>query len=250
MLHADANPSTKDWWERYLKHTISFRGVKMSDIRRALRTWLREEAITTHLPPPIQVDTALQLLRQKHAEDKLAGILMLQETLIPNGAVDWRRDLPRLAALFEDGYIYDWNTCDWLCIKALGPLAHREGEPCARAIAEWCHACNLWQRRASGVAFVNLAKHGDANFTGFVDMLLDTCAVTVRSPDRFVQTGTGWVLRELYLAEQTQVIRFTERHAALFSSEGMRYATEKMPKGISARLRKLRRVAVRNAASE
>ena len=248
-LDAAANPKTKDWWERYLKRVIPFRGAKMADIRRALHDWLEAEAITARLTLGAQVDIALELLRQDHAEDKLAGTLMLQETLIPAGAVDWRRDLPRFAALFNEGYIYDWNTCDWFCVKALDALVRREGEPCARAIAEWRDADNLWQRRAAGVAFINLAKRGDANFEGFMDMMLDTCAATVRSDERFAQTGAGWALRELSLADRDRVVEFIERHAASFSAEGMRYATEKMPKEIGARLRQLRREAIRNAAS-
>ncbi len=246
-LDAAANPKTKDWWERYLKHVIPFRGVKMADIRRALHDWLHAEAATKQLPPEAQVGIALEMLRQDYAEDKLAGILILQEVLIPDGAVDWKRDLPRFAALFRDGFIYDWNTCDWFCLKVLGLLAQREGELCAHAITAWRNSDNLWQRRASCVGLVNLAKHGDDNFAGFTSMMLETCATTIRSKERFAQTGTGWVLRELSIAEQSRVVSFIEGHAASFSAEGMRYATEKLPKDFAARLRTLRRNAVRQS---
>ncbi|MYC08278.1 MAG: DNA alkylation repair protein [Chloroflexi bacterium] len=93
-LNDASDTKTKDWWERYLKHVIPFRGVKMAGIRRALHDWLEAEAITVRLTPAAQVGVALELLRQDHAEDKLAGILMLQEALIPAGAVDWQRNLP------------------------------------------------------------------------------------------------------------------------------------------------------------
>ena len=121
-LDAVANPKTRDWWERYLKHVIPFRGVKMAGIRRSLHDWLESESVIVHLTPEAQVDIPLEMLRQQYAEDKLAGILMLQEILIPTGVVDWRRDLPRFASLFDDGFIYDWNTCDWFCVKALDAL--------------------------------------------------------------------------------------------------------------------------------
>jgi 3-methyladenine DNA glycosylase AlkD len=97
-------------------------------------------------------------------------------------------------------------------------------------------AGNLWQRRAAGVAFVNLAKDGDDNFPGFSDMLLEVCESTVRHPERFAQTGTGWVLRELGRAEPARVLAFIEANLAHFSSEGLRYATEKMPAETKARL--------------
>jgi 3-methyladenine DNA glycosylase AlkD len=236
-LEEKANPKTKAWWERYLRNVIQFRGVKMAQIRAALHAWIDDEGIDEEFSRSDQKELALSLLREEYAEDKLAGILYLQEVLLPDNAIDWRTDLPRFARLFQDGYIYDWNTCDWFCVKVLGPLAEREGEECARSIAEWRTAENLWQRRASGVAFVNLAKDGDANFSGFTDMLLKVCSATVQHQERFAQTGTGWVLRELSLVEPERVVAFVEDHIDCFSSEGLRYATEKMESEIQGHLR-------------
>lgn len=34
-LEERARPETRDWWERYLKGAIAFRGVKMADVRVA-----------------------------------------------------------------------------------------------------------------------------------------------------------------------------------------------------------------------
>lgn len=160
---------------------------------------------------------ALTLLRQKHSEDKLAGILMLQKLDLG------LRDVRDLGALFERGHIADWSTCDWLCVKVLGPLIQRHGRPMAEAIAEWRHSGNLWQRRAAGVAFVNIVKHGQ-----YTDLVLEVCAVTVRSPERFAQTGTGWVLRELSVAAPDRVAAFVRAHRQEFSAEGLRYATAKL----------------------
>ncbi len=235
-LESKAHPQTKVWWERYLKHVIPFRGVPMADIRAALHSWLKDEAaqrIPTH---DDQKRLALSLIRETYAEDKLAGILLLQEVLLPAGGLTWQQDLPQFAGLFQDGAIADWSTCDWFCVRVLGPLAEGEGEPCARALAAWSSADKLWQRRASGVAFVNLAHKGDRNFPGFTTMLLEICATTVQSQERCAQTGTGWVLRELSRAEPERVVAFLEANARLFSAEGLRYAIEKLPAEAKARL--------------
>ena len=90
-----------------------------------------------------------------------------------------------------------------------------------------------------GVAFVNLARHGDANFPGFSDMLLETCAATVRSPERFAQTGAGWVLRELSHAEPVRVAAFVEQHISALSAEGLSYAVARLPAETQARLKRL-----------
>ena len=163
-LEARANPKTKAWWESYLKHVIPFRGVKMAHIRAELHGWLGAEGIMETHSVEEQKQLALSLVRETHCEDKLAGILFLQEVLLPAGEIDWRADLPRFAALFQEGHIYEWNTCDWFCVRVLGPLAQREGAGCARAISAWRTSDNLWQRRASGVAFVNLARKGGVLF--------------------------------------------------------------------------------------
>jgi 3-methyladenine DNA glycosylase AlkD len=235
-LDQRARPGTKTWWENYLKQAISFRGVKMADIRSALHEWIEDERIATELSLPTQMSLALRLLREAYAEDKLAGMLYLQEVLLPKGAVEWETDLAQFASFFEDGHIQDWNTCDRFCVKVLGSLVEREGEECARAIAAWKEARTLWQRRASGVAFVNLAKHGEDNFAGFTEMLLEVCAATVQHPERFAQTGTGWVLRELGLAEQERVVDFIQQHRDRFSREAVRKAVEKMPVEIQKEL--------------
>jgi 3-methyladenine DNA glycosylase AlkD len=234
-LDQAATAKTKAWWEKYLKQAISFRGTKMADIRAALHAWIEVEGLQENLSLEEQVDLALSLFHESYAEDKLAGILYLQEVLLPAGAIDWRSDLPRFARLFDEGHIADWNTCDWFCVKVLGPLVERalglgahEGEQCARAIAEWRHTEVLWRHRASGVAFVNLAKRGEDNFAGFTDMLLETCATLVRREERFAQTGAGWILRELSLADPERVAAFVDAHRDEFSKEALDRATSRV----------------------
>ena len=242
QLDLRANPKTKAWWEGYLKHIIRFRGVKMADIRAVLHQWVKEEGID-RLPMQEQKELALALIRLDYTEDKLAGILFWQEILLPAGEVHWPDDLPLFADLFQQGFIYDWNTCDWFCVRVLGPLAEQQGANCAHAIAAWRTAESLWQRRAAAVGFVNLAKHGEANFPGFTTMLLGVCAPLVASPERFAQTGAGWVLRELSHAEPAWVSGFVEERIGQFSREGLAYATEKMPAETKAWLKALHKAA-------
>ena len=87
------------------------------------------------------------------------------------------------------------------------------------------------------MGFVNLARRVEANFPGFTEMLLAACGPLVASPERFAQTGAGWVLRELSLADQERVIGFLEQHIGFFSGEGLSYATAKPPTETRARLK-------------
>jgi 3-methyladenine DNA glycosylase AlkD len=236
-LNARATAATREWWTKYLRGAASFRGVKMADIRMAVHAWFKEERLGEHLSVGQQKDLALMLLEEDYTEDKLAGVLFLQEILLPAGALDWRSDLPRFARPFDEGSIRDWNVCDWLCVKVLGPLVEQQGVACARAISEWREAQSVWQRRASVVAFANLASKGDLNFPAFTDMVLDNCSHLLGSQERFAQTGVGWVLRELSRSEESRVIGFVEANLDRFSREGLKNATKYLPPEVAERLR-------------
>jgi 3-methyladenine DNA glycosylase AlkD len=235
-LNARATAATREWWTKYLRGAASFRGVKMDDVRAAVHTWFEEEQLGKLLSVDQQKDLALTLLEEDHAEDKLAGVLFLQEILLPEGALDWRSDLPRFARLFDEGYIRDWSICDWFCVKVLGPLVEQQGESCARAIAKWRDAESVWQRRASVVAFANLARKGDQNLPGFSEMVLDNCSYLLGSQERFVQTGVGWVLRELSRSDQGRVMRFVEANLDRFSREALKNAIKYSPPEVAERL--------------
>src|ERR671917_327178 len=235
-LNAHATAATREWWTKYLKGAASFRGVKMADVRKAVHAWFKEERLGEYLSVGQQKDLALMLLEENYTEDKLAGVLFLQEILLPAGALEWRSDLPRFARLFDQGYIRDWNICDWFCVKVLGSLVEQQGEACARAISEWRGANSVWPRRASVVAFANLASKGDRNFAGFTEMVLDTCSQLLGSQERFAQTGVGWILRELSRSDQGRVIDFVESNLDRFSREGLKNATKYLPPEVAERL--------------
>ena len=231
-----ATVAPREWWTKYLKGAASFRGVKIGDLRTALHAWFEDERLEEHLSVGQRNNLALMLLEEDYTEDKLAGVLFLQEILLPAGSLDWRSDLPRFARLFDEGYIRDWNVCDWLCVKVLGPLVEQQGEACARAISGWREADGVWRRRASVVAFANLARQGDRNFPGFTEMVLDNCSHDLGSQERFAQTGVGWVLRELSRSEEGRVVSFVEANLDRFSREGLKNAIKYLPPEVAERL--------------
>jgi hypothetical protein len=63
----------------------------------------------------------------------------------------------------------------------------------------------------------------------------------VQSDQRFSQTAIGCLWRELWVAEPERVVGAIEANLTQFSSEGLRYATEKMPREEQLRLRGLRK---------
>ena len=199
----------------------------MGDVRAAVHGWYQEHGIES-TGSTKQANLALELIQQSHTEDKLAGIVFLQEILLPSGEPSYATLLPSFADLFRNGHLADWNSVDWFCVKVMGPLVERDGEPCARAVGEWRTASTLWQRRASAVTFVNLVKR-EGSFPGLRDIVIRSCEVLVRDPERFSQTGVGWVLREMSMVDPATVETFVTAHLHEMSREAVKNAVRKLP---------------------
>lgn len=223
-LSAAGNPAKKAWWEQYLKGAIDFYGVPMAEIRRLCDAWQADRG----LGAAELRDVSLRLLREPIAEDKLAGILIMQEMLLPACELVASRDLPEIAAVFDGGHIADWNTTDWLCVRVLGPMIERDGRPTAELLASWVKAPVSWRRRAAAVAFVPVAGRGDDAFPDLVDLVLEVCTTLVADAERFSQTAAGWVLRELSAAAPDRVCEFVQAHRDVMSREATRMAAARL----------------------
>jgi len=80
---------------------------------------------------------------------------------------------------------------------------------------------------------VKLARLGN-----HTDPIIRICSTCVKSSERFVQLGNGWVLRELSRADLNLVVNFIKENYKKFSREGLRYAIEKMDNKLRTKLMK------------
>jgi hypothetical protein len=133
--------------------------------------------------------------------------------------------------LFLEEKINNWAITDSFCLRFLHYWTLMSKENTC-LIADWRKEKNLWLQRASCIAFIKRAKHGDKspNFDGFFDILKDTTSEVLKNSERFAQLGCGWLLREMSLYDLKYVIYFIEANYDSFSREGLRYAIEKMGK--------------------
>jgi 3-methyladenine DNA glycosylase AlkD len=229
-LAAVASPAAKAWWERYLRGEAKFRGVGIPAIRAEVAAW-RSETLDGASPEE-QFAVALDLLAEGYTEDQLAGVLLMQDHL--RDALPWRVQVDGLAMALAAGNVRDWNVCDWLAVRVPGPLIAAHGAACARAVAAWTDASNLWQARCGLVAFVNLL--GEQEHQALV---LRGAARLLAREERFAKTAAGWALRELSRHDPKAAARFVEAHAADFSAEAFANATKRLPAATTARLRAL-----------
>jgi len=218
MLNTIAIPKTKAWWEKYLRGVIPFRGVGIPEIRKTLALW-REDTGIASLPEEEQLEVALALFEEPIAEDKLAGILFIQDHL--QDRLPWRTLFGAYESLYERKLIFDWNICDWFCVRVLGPTLVREGKPCAKVLRTWSKAHYLWQARSGVVPFIKVAN--EANYYPDINAV---CSVMIRREERFAKTSVGWLLRDVSRHDQEFVKSFIEKYYSSFSLESVRNATK------------------------
>jgi 3-methyladenine DNA glycosylase AlkD len=220
LLVERGDRATAEAQERYMKGVVRFHGLKTP----VLRALLKEQAsLWKPLSAEAKIDLGWPLLRSEWFEEKDWGISILKTVKTLDDA--W---LARLEGEF-DSIVNGWATCDGLCGSVVRPMLVRP--ELRRRIVSWKDAPSPWLQRAAAVAFVNEAKTGLYNTE-----ILEVCRTTVRNPHRFVQLGTGWVLRELSLADRELVNVFVREHRRDFIPEGLRYALEKHPAGERAAL--------------
>jgi len=220
-LDQGSSPKTKAWWEKYLRNVIEFRGIGIPEIRERLAQWRKEFGIATW-DKHDQLRIALQLFDSTVAEDKLAGILFLQEYLYDQ--FEWQTLLAKYGPIYSNGLIFDWNTCDWFCVRVLGPTIANNGLPCAKAITGWNQAENLWQARSSVVAFVPVSADNR-----YQSLIYKSCHLLIQRDERFAKTAVGWILRDLSKNDKDGVQEFVETHLESFSLESVRNALKYFP---------------------
>ena len=96
-------------------------------------------------------------------------------------------------------------------------MIKENGLPCAKAVAKWRTSRNVWQARASLVAFANLTKERE-----FTPLLLRSCSALIKRDERFAKTGVGWILRELSKSNKDIVMTFIEENKQHFSKESLK----------------------------
>ena len=203
-LQERSEPQKADWWNRYMKGEIRFVGAGIPEIRKLLLEMNKSQELD-QLPLNRQVGLVNGLMRSALAEHKLAAILYVQlfwlgkykNTFLLGIISDW----------FDDRYIYDWNTTDWLCVKVLAPMVDSGDEKVLWVLKQWNRNPYLWKARASLVPFAasrKIQEHGKI-VERFSDFL-------IRREERFAKTAVGWVMREYSKNDEALVLDFLSRH--------------------------------------
>ncbi|CAD8113478.1 unnamed protein product [Paramecium sonneborni] len=197
----------------YMQNVLRFRGLLQPQIETIFKQFRKE---INQLNDNEKYDLADSLMKEQFGEDKRFGLMVAEKIRF-----DYTK-IKKTEEWFLEGFIKDWGTSDIYCSRVLKNFVQDKQN--AKLMIEWSKSNNLWMRRSSCVGFIFLVNKNKCD----LNMLFDICQENIIHQERFNQLGTGWLLRELSQVDLKQVIQFIERNLQYFSSEGLRYAYEKM----------------------
>eukprot|EP01125_Pyxidicula_operculata_P007364 TRINITY_DN2506_c0_g1_i1.p1 TRINITY_DN2506_c0_g1~~TRINITY_DN2506_c0_g1_i1.p1 ORF type:complete len:248 (+),score=22.29 TRINITY_DN2506_c0_g1_i1:30-773(+) len=223
LIRKNQNQTVALQREKYMKNVISFYGLSSPELNKLFvpfyKSSLQDESLET------KIEVATKLLSSTYGEEKEFGCKILGK--------NWKHfsldHVPTFKNIFVSS-VYDWSTCDRFSSMVLGEMIKKDSTY-VKPIVEWKDSDNLWVKRASCVSFLKVARKGL-----YKNEVLSICSTCVKSPERFVQLGNGWVLRDLSIKHLNSVVKFIESNYEDFSREGLRYAIEKMEPDMRKRL--------------
>lgn len=141
------------------------------------------------------------------------------------------KSFQKLSRWFEAG-IRNWGHTDVLCSEVIAPLL-AEGRVGLDELAPWRESPLKYQRRAVPVGMLGLLKTTDG-----VPDLLNFLRPLMMDPERVVQQGLGWFLRESWKKSVRPVEAFLMEWKDRSPRLIFQYATERMAAGARGRFRR------------
>lgn len=123
-------------------------------------------------------------------------------------------------------YIINWAHCDVACHSILYPFL-ADSVVDFKDLLAWTSSSHRWKRRAVAVTMVeDFHKGGTAN----VARAIQVARKLILDPEKVVQQGTGWLLREAWKKSPKKVEDFLFKWKDQAPRLIIQYATEKIDK--------------------
>ena len=131
-------------------------------------------------------------------------------------------------------YIVNWAHCDGACGNIVYPLLADKVIDFKDLLA-WTQSPSRWKRRAAAVTMVQDFYKGG---TGNVARAIQVARKLILDPEKVVQQGTGWLLREAWKKSRQKVEDFLLKWKDKAPRLIIQYATEKIDKENRKRFRR------------
>ncbi|MFC1541024.1 DNA alkylation repair protein [Candidatus Latescibacterota bacterium] len=221
VTHADNDIVKK--YSRFFKEGYDAYGLSSELLEKKVDSILSDDNIDIDLV----LKTSVLLVKSGKYEETFFAILLLKHY-----AIQFTREtFNKIGKWFETGII-NWAHTDVLCGKIIHPFFDRN-LIALEDFSDWRTAENKYQRRAVPVSMLSLLESTDdfAPLFAFIEPLMT-------DPERVVQQGLGWFLREAWKIKKDE----TETFLLKWKNDAPRviyqYATEKMNAKNKERFRK------------
>jgi 3-methyladenine DNA glycosylase AlkD len=129
-----------------------------------------------------------------------------------------------------NNYVSNWASCDTLCNHSAGALVEMYPSLIS-GLKLWAVSSNRWVKRASAVSLIIPARKGE-----FLEDIFEIADILHSDSDDMVQKGYGWMLKAASQAHQENVFRYVMSRKATMPRTSLRYAIEKMPPELKAKV--------------
>jgi 3-methyladenine DNA glycosylase AlkD len=219
------------WLENYVKHGIISRGIPIPKIRELVQE-LVQKSMLNEKPQKEQLDFLHDLTSNIHTEDKLAAIIYIQ---LYWEEYDPSLQLSMISNWFDKKWIFDWNVCDWLCVRVLNRIVNTEPRIAIIELRNWNRNEYLWKARASIVSFIYVNP-----LTEHSNIISEFSSNLIKRQERFSKTAVGWILREYYKLDEEFVRNFISKNISCFTREtvnnALKYSSKNIRKEFLAKL--------------
>lgn len=217
-------PKKAVWWENYVKHETKFLGVPMAELCKILKNWYSQNSLQ-ELTLHQHYDLANSLLAQQYSEQKLAGIL-LYELYIFDLEAHLLNFLKNSQVAFDKYHIFDWNICDWFCVKVFSKVVEQKNPKANEFLLSWADEQYVWKARAGVVAFVLALNDSALIDSALLQKIIKKLKILIKREERFAKTAVGWCLREISKRNLKLVLEFLKEFEDYITSEVKKNATK------------------------
>lgn len=213
--------------QQYFKQEIKSHGWYTADLRRSVRRCRRE--ILAQQKFDFLVNVADELFSGRVLEEKIAAVFLLEGMDAQFGDREFR--------LFESwlSRISSWADHDALVHCLISPMvAANPGR--VKNVFRWAKSRDRWHRRAACVTLIRgaRAKMFFPQIVKLSDALLT--ADSNRDPDKMVQKGLGWMLRETAKYDAKRAVPYLMKIRGIAPRLVLRTACETLPIAVRKRI--------------
>lgn len=215
FFEENQNPEIVKKYSRFFREGYDAYGIDKDLLPRQQKIWTGRYAETLGLEG--FCDLGDRLVRVGKYEPVILAVLFL----VPFRESFSLGTCSRVGAWLDEG-ITNWAQTDVLCQQILSPMLSDSVIDIPDLIP-WREAASRWKRRGVPVTLLALKSQTDqypSMFDGISPLMTD--------PERVVHQGVGWLLREMWKVDPSQVEPFLRSWKETAPRLIFQYATEKM----------------------